>query len=207
MSAATVTQKPGAQETGQREHAGIALVSIVVYLTIWVFTRAHFMADTNVYTQAILNHYRGGGSADYRLLTSNPFWDFGHILWRPLGWLCFLIIKLLAQLFAHPSERAEVIWTVIGITLVASLTCVFLFFQLARRISGNNWVAALVTFGFFSADAFLNYAHSGAPYVAGLACLVAGMYFSFGEKVQIASAGSALGAALLFALAVLFWSP
>jgi len=79
MSAATVTPKPGAQEIRPRERARIALlVSIIVYLTIWVFTRAHFMADTNVYAQAILNHHRGGGSVDYRLLTSNPFWDFGY---------------------------------------------------------------------------------------------------------------------------------
>src|SRR5208283_4102270 len=129
-----------------------------------------------------LSHQRGAGSIDYRLLTANPFWDFGHILWRPFGWVCFLITKPVTQWFVPQSETAEVIVTLIGINFVAALTCGFVFYRLARRVTRATWPAVWVTLGLFSADAFLNYAHSGSPYVVGLACLVAGMYCSFDER-------------------------
>ncbi len=201
MSGVTASPEPGAQEIQWKDRSALP-ISIFVYLIVWACTRAHFMADTNVYTQSILNHQHGGDSLDYRLLTANPFWDFGHILWRPLGWLCFVITRPLTRWYQ--SERGEVLLTLIGINFVAALACVFLFFRLAKRVCGANWTAVMVTFGLFSADAFLNYAHSGNAYVVGLACIVAGMDFSFGKSPH---AFSALGAALMFALAVLFWFP
>jgi len=165
------------------------------------------MADTNVYTQAILRHQSGGGGVDYHLTTANPFWDFGHILWRPLGWLFFLLAKPGTQLIAHQNQRAEVLLTLFGINFLAALGCVFFFFLLARKIIGDERSTALATVGFFSADAFLNYAHTGNAYAVGLACLVAGMYFSWSDKASQVALGRALFAALMFALAVLFWLP
>jgi hypothetical protein len=207
MSAASVI--PGFDApTRHKESVRIALpVLILLYMTVWACTVVHFMADTNVYTQAILNHQYGTDSVDYHLLTSNPFWDFGHILWRPLGWLCFVILKPITQIFAHNSERAEVILTLTGVNFFAGLACVFFFFQLTRRIIGADWTAAFVTLVFFSADAFLNYAHSGSPYVVGLACLVVGMYLSFGDRTDAISGVYVFLAALMYALAVLFWFP
>jgi hypothetical protein len=183
-------------------------ILVVVYLVIWAWTRAHFMADTSVYAQAILNHQHGRGVLDYHQPIANPFWDFGHVLWRPVGWLCFVITKPVAQLLAQQNERTEVILTLIVINFVSALTCVVLFFLLARRILGGTiWPAALATIGLFSADAFLNYSHSGNAYVVGLACLVAGMYFIFGANERAPGVGSDLTAALMLALAVLFWFP
>src|SRR5271157_731269 len=208
MNTATVTPAPRAQETrGEKSSAAVRVLLILGYLIIWAGTRAHFMADTNVYTQAILAHQHGGGSLDYRLLTSNPFWDFGHVLWRPVGWLCFVISKPVMRMFAPGSERAEVILTLITINFVAALVCVFLFFLLARRIIWADWAAAFATLGLFSTDAFLDYSHSGNAYVVGLSCLVAGMYLSFGEGPPKRFASSAILPALMFALAVLFWFP
>jgi hypothetical protein len=208
MSLATVRPKLGAEQAQSNRFVNVApSLLILTYLIVWVATRAHFMADTDVYAEAILRHQHGGGPTDYRLLTSNPFGDFGHVLWRPFGWLCFVIIKPLTRLFAEHSEQGQVILTLIGINFVAALACVFFFFLLARRVIGHTWPAALSALGLLSADAFLNYAHSGNAYVVGLACLVAGMYFSFGQNSQPASLGAALFAALMLALAVLFWFP
>jgi len=208
MSAATVTADFGAQTSGHKASPRIALpVSILIYITVWISTGAHFMADTNVYADAVLRHEHGGGPVDYRLLTANPFWDFGHVLWRPLGWLCFVVTKPVTQLFAEHSEQGQVILTLIGINFVAALACVISFFLLAKRIVEHTWPAALATLALLSADAFLNYAHSGNAYVVGVACLVAGMYFSFGRNSQAASLGGVLLAALMLALAVLFWFP
>jgi hypothetical protein len=182
------------------------LILIVTYLSVWVSTQAHFMADTNVYTQAILRHQNGGADVDYRLMTGNPFWDFGHILWRPVGWLCFVIARPITQLFAPQSQRAGVLFTLLGINFLASFACVLFFFLMAKKVTGHEWAAAVAVLGLFSADAFLDYAHSGNAYVVGLACLMAGMYFSWFDKRTENSFSGSLGAVLL-ALAVLFWLP
>ncbi len=208
MADETAIIEPALGEIRREKRRSAALpLLLVVYLTAWVCTDAHFMADTNVYTQAILRHQYGGGVLDYHQTTANPFWDFGHILWRPLGWLCFSLAAPATQVLAHQNQRAEVLWTLIAINFVASFGCVVFFFLLARRIIANEWSALLATIGFFSADAFLNYAHSGNAYVVGLACLVAGMYTLWSERVSERSLSQALAAALLFALAVLFWLP
>lgn len=200
--------EPGVEESRRTKHFGSALaILLLIYLITWAYTRAHFMADTSVYAEAILDHERGGGPLDYHLMTSNPFWDFGHLVWRPLGWLCFVITRPVTQWSAQHNERAEVLLTLIGINFVAALACVSLFFLLARRVIGDDWPALVATIGFFSADAFLNYAHTGNAYVVGLACLVAGMYFLLSQEVPAVSLGRALVAALMFVLAVLFWFP
>ena len=180
---------------------------IVLYLLAWAFTGAHFMADTNVYTQAILRHQHGLRSVDYHLDTSNPFWDFGHLLWRPFGWVCFVAARPITGMLSHHNERAEVLLTLIAINWVAALGCVIFFFLLARRILGGSGSALLASIVFCTADAFLNYAHSGNAYVVGLACLVAGMYLSICDKLKDSSVARALFAGQMYALAVLFWFP
>ena len=208
MSVAIVTPESGAETNRHKESVRLALVVLILaYTTVWACTGAHFMADTNVYTAAILNHQYGAPSVDFRLLTSNPFWDFGHILWRPLGWLCFVLGEPVTRFFGHNSERAQVISTLIGLNFLAALACVLFFFQLTRRIIGADWAAAFITFALLSSDAFLNYAHSGSPYVVGLACLVIGMYLSFGKGNQANFPLHVSLAALMYALAVLFWFP
>lgn len=186
--------------------AMLALV-VVLYLTAWLSTQAHFMADTNVYTQAILRHQYGLGSVDYRLTTGNPFWDFGHVLWRPSGWLCFVLSRPGTQWIVNHNERAEVLLALFGVNFVASLAGVIFFFLLARRVVGEEWSALFATIGLFSADAFLNYSHSGNAYVVGLSWLIAGMYFSWQDETNGRTFLIAVSAAVFFALAVLFWFP
>jgi hypothetical protein len=207
MTETAIKPETGFQNIRRERPLGAALpILLLVYLTAWASTRAHFMADTNVYTQAILRHQGGGGPVGYHLTTSNPFWDFGHLLWRPLGWLCFSLNSG-THWFAGQNPRVEVIVTLVGINFLAALACVIFFFLLAKQIVGAEWSAMLATIGFFSADAFLNYAHSGNAYVVGLSALVAGMYFSFSDNLQDASLLRASVSALMFALAVLFWFP
>ena len=170
-------------ETGAQENSGVRefrpklIILMIAYLGIWVSTLAHFMGDTNVYAQAILRHAYGF-SDDYHLTTSNPFVDFGHLLWRPLGWLFFVIARPATRLLTHQNQRAEVILTLIGITFLASAVGVVVFFLLARRLVGDDWSALWASVGFFSADAFLNYAHTGNAYILGATCLVVGIYLT-----------------------------
>jgi hypothetical protein len=183
------------------------VVLLIFYFSAWLYTGAHFMADTNVYTQAVLRYQHGEATVDYRLSTSNPFWDFGHLLWRPLGWLGFVVSKPIVGIFGQRGEPAEVLTTLISINFLAALSGVVLFFLLAARMLAGTWPALLATIAFCTADAFLDYAHSGNAYVVGLACLVGGMYLSSFKQSENLFPGQSILAGVMYALAVLFWLP
>src|SRR5215831_18002202 len=110
MSTATVAHSRVSDTPGQERLRPNLPILILVYLIVWVFTRAHFMADTNVYTEAILDHGQVGAADDFRSLTSNPFWDFGHLWWRPFGWLCWLLFQPLTGPLTQHNQRAEALW-------------------------------------------------------------------------------------------------
>ena len=65
------------------------LLVIALYVFALAFTNAHYMADSGGYVVSILA-YSGVEEyvvenpvvADYR--SENSYWDFGHLLWRPL---------------------------------------------------------------------------------------------------------------------------
>jgi len=212
MAHATIEPQHLARSPERQAQFSSALALLIcVCLMVLAFTRAHYMGDTNVYTRAILRHQYGAADSNYRSITGNPFWDFGHILWRPLAWSCFRLTQPLTQGLAGHNETAEIVWTLLGISLLAGIAGVFFFFRLATRIIGNEWAAACATLGLFSADAFLNYIHSGNAYVTALACLIAGMYFLWTHEAKD-SLGHAFGgqvvvSAILLAMAVLFWLP
>jgi hypothetical protein len=185
-----------------------AAILALIYLLVWAFTGAYFMGDTNVYTGAILSHHHQidrapNGTGE---LPVDPFWDFGHLLWRPFGLLCFTVARPLTRLLAGPDERAQVILTLNGISSCVGLLAVLLFFGLTARTLRNNRAALVATLGFLFGDAFLNYEHTGNAYVTGLTCLVAGMY-----AIGLASGNRtwrfSTPAAGLLCLAVLFWFP
>ena len=62
MDEAVLKLNSKSREVGRERRFPVALpILLLVYLAAWASTRAHFMADTNVYTQAILRHQNGGG--------------------------------------------------------------------------------------------------------------------------------------------------
>ena len=189
------------------EHHRFALpLALLIFLLAWALTGAHFMADTSVYTSAILTHEHGLPADDYHRLTANPFWEFGHVLWRPLGWILHAVFSPLINAF-HVSDRVGVLWSLITLDFLASLACIVFFFLLAREIVQDQLSALLSTLLFCFSDAFLNYSHTGNAYPVGLACLVAGMYFSVAGPAAKPHWIRAGIAGAMFALAVLFWFP
>ena len=191
----------------QRQHDYFSLlVVLAIFLFAWTCTGAHFMADTDVYTSAILTHDRGSLADDYHLTSSNLFWDFGHLLWRPLGWGLFFTSHRLIQ-GLNSSPHVEVIRALVTVSFLASIVGVAFFFHLARGLIEDRWAALLSTCLLIFSDAFLNYSHAGAPYPVGLACLVTGMYFSISASAKTSSWFRAGLAGFMFALSVLFWFP
>src|SRR5690348_16356244 len=100
---------------------------LVLYEVATWGTDAHFMGDTWAYAQAIVNHARGSNNLD----TLNPFWEFGHLFWRPLGWLFFHGLQPLLSWIPGGEGRVGATLSLLVINWVAGLASVLLFHRIA----------------------------------------------------------------------------
>src|SRR6266496_476770 len=172
-----------------------ALVFGLYFLATW-FTNAHSMGDTRLYVADIL------AGAGYQ------FWDFGHVLWRPVGWVLSPVLYPLTRLIIGDDLRANVTVTLIAISWLSGLISVFLVYALARKVCQRLWVALVTTLAFLFTNAFLNYAQTGHSYIPGLSLLLLGLYLLVKDLDPAADSvrtGAAAGIAL--AGAVGLWFP
>ena len=88
---------------------------VFVYIFATLATDAFFMGDSADYVDSIIAHQHG----KYYL-----FWEFGHLLWRPLGWAVAEILQPVTSWVVGPFPRAGVFLTLICINWAAGLLCV-----------------------------------------------------------------------------------
>lgn len=143
-----------------RSYAALTLLFIAVVL----FTAPQSYSDTNMYAADI---QRADSISDPQL------WDFGHLLWRPAGWLA----NQLTEPWTRPrigQSYFAVFPPLIAINLAAGLASVLLAFFIAEKISGRLGIAFAVSAGLLVSSAFLNMSQTGTAYVPGLALQLAG---------------------------------
>jgi hypothetical protein len=140
---------------------------VLFYLLAAFFTGAYFMGDTVDYSQAIVAHAAG---RDYF------FWEFGHLLWRPLGFALFQITTPITRAFAGPDSQTSATLVLISLSWISGLVSVLSLYGILNRICRHRWAILTAIVAFIFAQAFLNYFHTGAPYVPGLSLVLLGMY-------------------------------
>lgn len=168
-------------------------VVLLMYLAATWLTGAHFMADTIWYAQQAAEGF---------------FWEAGHLLWRPLGWLVWQAFSPLTTMTAGSDPAMNIVVAFIGISWVAGLVSVFSLHSLLRRFVANELVVNVTTVTFIFAQAFLNYAQAGASYGSALALLLFGLYML--SRAGLGPGRFSVGALLAgasFALAVGMWLP
>lgn len=137
---------------------------VVVYLLATWLTEPHFMADTVGYADAAL-------SGDRQRL-----WEFGHLLWRPLGAAGAWVFAPLLRRWTGTDARAGVVLVMVTASWLAGLTSVLCLAGVLGRVCRREWVVLVGTVAFIFAHGFMNFAQAGASYVAGLAFLLLGLY-------------------------------
>lgn len=172
---------------------------LAVYLLATLFTSAHFMADTADYVDSIVS-FAGGRYYD--------FWEFGHLFWRPLGWLLYDLCRPLTRLAAGPDVRFNVIIVLVALNWLAGLISVGALHGIVGRFCGRGRIVNLVTISFIFSHGFLNFTQTGSSYIPGLSLLLVGLYILArrdepGENFVI----SAMLAGLAFAGSVCLWFP
>lgn len=168
------------------------------------------MADSGGYVVSILA-YAGNEEyvsenpvvADYR--SQNSFWDFGHLLWRPLGLLLFRVFTPLSSLVIGTDRGDNVRILLMWVNYLAGLFSAVLLYALVHRLTGRRWLAVVVSGFLIFSHGFLNFAQGASSYVAGLVFIFAALYLLLKDK-DGPSPLAAIGAGLACAAAVSVWA-
>src|SRR5215472_9093180 len=174
-------------------------VVVFVYLLATWFTNAHFQADTTFYLDSIVafehHHYY-------------EFWEFGHVLWRPLGWLLMRGTLPLTRPFAGGDLRISALIVLLALNWLAGLAVVLSLAAILRRFCDRPWAINVAVIGLMLSHGFLNYAQTGAPYIVSAAFLTVSLYLLLRhDKGREVPAKDALIAGVLIGLMICFWFP
>jgi hypothetical protein len=160
--------------------APVLLVCVVVALV----TQSAYLADTQRYTNEIMNH-----RAHLLPASQDPYWEFGHVAWRPL-------INTVYSIAEHGDDRRAMAWVMFAVTSVFTLAAVIFLWLLLER-HANAWAAGVCAAAFVCTNAVLDYSRSGAPYVPAVACLVLALWLMAQDgRVASVCAGLSLGASV-----------
>ena len=179
-----------------------ALPPLVVYILATWLTAPLNIGDTPVYVDAILRVANGGSTRFWDQGGFLSFWEFGHLLWRPLGWVAFRVLHS----FVASDLRAGVTQVLLVLNWLFGLLAIFSLQGLVHQITDKSWAAFIATVGLIFTNAFLNYAQSGCSYVPGLALLLYGFYLLVIAAAEM-SRWKAILAGVALAGAVGMWFP
>ena len=187
------------------------LLVVLLYITAIVVTNAHFMADSGGYVVSILSF-----AAVEEYVTENPtvrdfraqnsFWDFGHLLWRPLGLLAFKVFRPLSSLAVGPDPALNVYFLLMSLNFVAGLVSVIVLYLLLQTLTERPWLAVFVTAGFILSNGFLNFTQTASSYIAGLCFVIVALYLLVKDKGDLRPR-TAILAGLACAAAITLWIP
>ena len=171
--------------------------TVSLYLLAVLVTDAFFMGDANDYVDSIVRHQHG----QYL-----HFWEFGHLLWRPFGWVIAELLQPLTSRFVGEFPRANVMLALVWINLAAGLMSAVCLVHLLRLYCRNQFVIGATATGFIFSQGVLNFSQTGSSYIAGLAFLLLGLCLvTAPAKTANRQLINSFAAGLSFAVAVGFW--
>ena len=174
-----------------------AVAAAAIFILILACTRGVELGDTALYAEQISAHF--GRSA---IETGSTLWEFGHLLWRPLGWLMLFVTAPVLSANTDLTTVMQVKFLLIGVSMGCSVLTVALWHWILFHVTESSKIALFVTLGFACSNGFLLYAHSGCAYIPGLLCLTLSLYLALKPF-----RGRVVVSALFFAAAVLLWFP
>jgi hypothetical protein len=194
------SQKPSLEPGRSSDSLAFLFVSLAFIALYWITTQ-DATGDTPFYVSDIISH--SSDTAHTRRL-----WEFGHLLWRPLGYLLWHLTTPLTALFFGDNTLLQAQFGLFAMNFAGGLSIALLAFAIARRFGLERSLAYAVSAGSILSSAVLNYMHSGTSYIPGLACYLAALLFiikAIQEESNRLLFAILSGAAL--ALACLLWFP
>ncbi|HWC00598.1 MAG TPA: hypothetical protein VG672_28020 [Bryobacteraceae bacterium] len=173
------------------------------FFLLLIGTRAFTMGDTSVYAGQVALYF---GKSPFG--SGNTLWEFGHLLWRPMGWCLTTVAAPWLAGWTGWNPYLTCVFLLMATTVVCGFFTVLMWYALVLEFTRSQAVAFLIAISFACTNAFLTYVHSGSSYVAGLFCVTASVWL-----LRRAVNGKGIGkntvaaTAILAALGTLFWFP
>lgn len=152
--------------------------------------------DTRDYANSIVHRFSGDDLF---------FWESGHLLWRPLGYLVVLLAHPAHAEISRATLYADVVHTLTTISILMGAVALLAFLAFLRRMQLRAIPAAGATIAMALSCAFLNYAQTGTAYIPSLAMLIVALWSLAVGDERPASHG--IAPAIAFAASVVFWLP
>jgi len=178
------------------------LLLCILYFALLAWAKPNYGADPLSYAG---DAYRF--AQQHSLANTRAIWEFGHLLWRPLGVLLLPFFEPLGYRF-HVSPQLVPLMALITLSVLFTLAATLIVCHISRLLSGSNSAGVIVSILFLTTNAVLNYARSGYPYIPGLAMqllAVSIIVTPFGHTSKLWLRALTAGGAL--AASVCFWAP
>ena len=181
-----------------KERLGHIGFIVIVYILVTWFTNPWTQGDTVDYADSVFAYHTG-----YHL----KFWEFGHLLWRPFGWVLFRVFNPLTSLIFGADDRAKITFTLMASNWIASLACLLLLRSLTERVCNRPFLVDLAAIGLLFSSSFLDYGQTGSAYSPGLALILTGGWLLVKYNEKPTSKLLPVLAAFAFAGGITFWIP
>lgn len=162
-----------ANNSGRATGQLVLWLSMGVYASMLLITRPLSFGDTIFYVQTIL---ASGAHPDANGVRS--LFDFGHLLWRPLGWAVFEFLKTISVLGLGGGERILIAKILICISVVSGAIATALLHMISRDLGLRPSASFVLCATFIFSNAVIYAAQTGLSYMLGLAFLMAALWFT-----------------------------
>jgi hypothetical protein len=168
---------------------------LCVYVLLLAITASVDPGDTRDYANSITERFAG---------KDLYFWESGHLLWRPLGFLLVLVAHPVHAGSSSMASYADVVHALSAISIAAGAVALLALFAFQRRMGVRALPAAVATTALALTCAFLDYAQSGTAYIPALAMLIVALW---ALAVDDPSRWRGLVPGVALAASVLLWLP
>lgn len=169
------------------------LIAAVVALMLFG-TRSAVPGDVGNYAGSIVENL-----GKVPVGVGNSLWEFGHLLWRPIGWLGVTILSPLLTRVTDWTPFQQAVFVLTAISVLSSIAAVILWYLMLIDLGVPDKTAFLICIALAFGNGFLSYGNTGFAYITGIACLTASVYCIRKGRLAVA--------ALFYAFATLVWLP
>jgi hypothetical protein len=166
------------------------------YALLLALTKSVNVGDTRWYAREIVSYTKG----DFRD-TGSRLWEFGHLIWRPLGYLMYRGVHWFTGGVLGWSDYLTARTSLVAISVICGLLLALTLASLARHVSGSWGVGLVTAVLLVYGHAFLTMAPAGSSYIPGL------LFLALALRIGVSRLPSALWMGLSLALAVALWFP
>ena len=200
VSAPMVSEAATIQDS-DRLHVGFGIACVtLVYAALIYLTKPVNWGDTPVYAWQVIAFSKG-------LLDPRKFWEFGHLFWRPIGYLVWhLGMPYWSRQFN--GHQVQQVYAALRLpNLVMGYVAALASFGIGLKVSRSVVVSTLIVVAFLGWNPFINYFQSGTSYVPGLAMQLVAVYLLLDDSNIKKFRRRAWVAGALLAFSVCLWIP